>query len=140
MRSELILTGAIWFFVLIFFVLVCIKYRRVKILPSILIVLSITFFSLLTPTGEVLLTIGSFKITESSLLLGLRRSGILCGMVFFSRIIVNSNMKFGGKIGNKLTEVFYFLNKLTEEKLLLKKGHIIESIDERLLATWTTIG
>ena len=136
MNSEIFFTLAIWIFTLIFFILACIKCRRGRIFPSLLVVLSVTFFSLLNPIGEVILTIGSFKITQDALFLGLRRSGILVGMVFLSRIIVNPKMKFPGKIGNKLTEVLFWLNLLTEEKISLKRGHIIESIDERLCKIW----
>lgn len=141
MKSEIILTAVIWLFVLIFFVLACVKCHRVRVIPSLVIVLSVTFFSLLSPAGEVLLTLGSFKVTLDSLLLGLRRSGILVGMVFLSRLIISqksgkSFINKGGRIGNKLTEVLFFLNLLTEKKIAFKKGHIIEAIDERLCEIW----
>lgn len=141
MNDVIVLTAVIWFFVLLFFILACIRCRRVRILPSVFIVLSVTFFSLLAPAGEVLLTIDSFRITLDALLLGLRRSGILIGMVFLSRIIISpksktSFLKRFGKLGNKLTEVFFWLNLLTEEKISFKRGHIIEAIDERLCEIW----
>lgn len=141
MKSEIILTAAIWFFVLFFFILACVKCRRVRLVPSLVIVLSVTFFSLLSPSGEVLLSLGSFKITFDSLLLGLRRSGILVGMVFLSRLIISQEsgkalISHRGMISNKLTEVFFFLSLLTEKKISFKKGHIIEAIDQRLCEIW----
>lgn len=141
MKSDFLLTATIWFFVLFFFVLACVKCRRVRIVPSLVIILSVTFFSLLSPSGQVLLSLGSFKLTLDSLLLGLRRSGILVGMVFLSRILISQNsgnffISKCGKIGKKLTEVFFWLNLLTEKKIDLKKGHIIQQIDERLLEIW----
>ena len=136
MNKEILLTATIWFFTLIFFVLACVKCHRVRVLPSLFIVLFVIFFSLLSPSGEVLLTVGTFRITLDSLLLGLRRSGILVGMVFLSRIVVTPNMKLHGKLGNKLTEVFFYLNLLTEKKIALKRGHIIEAIDDRLCEIW----
>lgn len=141
MKSEIFLTAAIWFFVLILFILACLKCRRIRVLPPLILVLSVTFFALLSPSGQVLLSIGSFKITLDSLLLGLRRSGVLVGMVFLSRVIISQKsgkdfMNRGGPIGNKLTEVFYYLNLLTEKKISFKKGHIIEAIDERLCEIW----
>ncbi len=141
MKSEIILTAAIWFFVLIFFILACVKCRRIRVFPPLVIVLSVTFFSLLSPSGEVLLSIGSFKITLDSLLLGLRRSGILVGMVFLSRLIISQEsgkafISHGGRIPGKLTEVFFFLSLLTEKKISFKKGHIIEAIDQRLCEIW----
>jgi energy-coupling factor transporter transmembrane protein EcfT len=141
MNDVIVLTAVIWFFVLFFFILACIRCRRVRILPSVFIVLSVTFFSFLAPSGEVVLTIGSLRLTLDALLLGLRRSGVLIGMVFLSRIIISpksktSFLKRFGKLGNKLTEVFFWLNLLTEEKISFKRGHIIEAIDERLCEIW----
>lgn len=143
MKSEIFLTAAIWFFVLFFFIIACVKCRRIRVFPPLVIVLSVTFFSLLSPSGEVLLSIGSFKITLDSLLLGLRRSGILVGMVFLSRLIISQKsgktfMSHGDIISNKLTEVFFCLNLLTEKKISFKKGHIIEAIDQRLCEIWDT--
>lgn len=137
----MILTLTIWLFVFIFFILACIRCRRVRILPPLIIVIFVTFFSLLSPVGEVLLTVGSLKITLDSLLLGLRRSGILVGMVFFSRAIISpknndSFLKHLGKAGNKLSEVFFWLNLLTAKKISFKKGNVIQQIDERLLEIW----
>ena len=155
MNREIVLTAGIWGLTLIFFVLACVRCRRVRVLPSIFILICVTFFSLLSPAGEVLLTIGRFKITLDSLLLGLRRSGILVGMVFLSRVILSSKTKdfsvnsdstrqfwrfSKNKIfetsKNKLTEVFYYLGLLTEKKITFKRGHIIEAIDERLCEIW----
>ena len=145
MKSEIFLTAAIWFFVLVFFIIACVKCRRIRVFPPLVIVLSVTFFSLLSPSGEVLLSIGSFKITLDSLLLGLRRSGILVGMGFLSRLIISQKsgktfMSHGDIISNKLTEVFFCLNLLTEKKISFKKGHIIEAIDQRLCEIWDTYG
>ena len=48
----------------------------------------------------------------------------------------DSFLKHFGKAGNKLTEVFFWLNLLTEKKFSFKKGLIIQQIDERLLEIW----
>lgn len=140
MEFHFLSTIIIWLFVLIFFAIACIKSHRVKILPSITIVVAITFFSLLSPAGKVLVTVHDFKITEDSLLLGLRRSGILVGMVFLSRVLISdANSSFlnrFGKIGNKLTEIFSWYNQLTEKKIEIKRGHIIDAIDQRLCEIW----
>lgn len=148
MNKDVLLTSFLWFFVFLFFTIACLKCKKVKILPSLFVVVFVTFFSLLSPAGQILLTLGSFKVTLDSLLLGLRRSGILVGMVFLSRIIIsfgNRNLILSnfGEIGQKLTKVFFWFNLLTEKKISLKKGHIIQQIDERLLEIWekeSTIG
>lgn len=127
----------IWSLAILFFILASIKRKKIKILPSILITLSITFFALLIPHGQVLLTIGSLRITLDSLLLGLKRSGILVGMVFFSQFLISPKIKLPGKAGIFLKQVFFWLEKLTSIKISFKPGHIIESIDSRLCEIWS---
>lgn len=129
-------TIILWLFVILFFILASIKRKKVKILPSILVTLTVTFFALLSPYGKILLTLGSFKITSDSLILGLRRSGILVGMVFLSQIIISPKIKLPGKLGKFLKQVFYWLKKLTEVRLKFKPKMIIETLDNRLCEIW----
>lgn len=141
MTDEIFLTAAIWLFALAFFVIARIRRKRARVLPSLLIVIFVTFSTLLSPSGEVLATVGSFRITLGSLLLGLRRSGILIGTVFLSRSLVPLHKEIPprqrfGRLGNSLTEIFHYLNLLTEQKIPLKRGHIIEAIDRRLCEIW----
>lgn len=133
---KMLATIILWLFVILFFILASIKRKKVKILPSILVTLTVTFFALLSPYGKVLLTLGSFKITSDSLILGLRRSGILVGMVFLSQIIINPKIKLPGKLGKFLKQVFYWLEKLTEVRLKFKPKMIIETLDNRLCEIW----
>lgn len=129
-------TIILWLFVILFFILASIKRKKVKLLPSILVTLTVTFFALLSPYGKVLLTLGSFKITSDSLILGLRRSGILVGMVFLSQIIISPKIKLPGKLGKFLKQIFYWLEKLTEVRLKFKPKMIIETLDNRLCEIW----
>ena len=136
MSLSLFLTIIIWFFILFSFVFSAIKGRNQRILSSFFFVVFVTFFSLLQPCGKVLLTLGSLRITFDSLILGLRRSGVLVGTVFLSRLLVNSRVKRNGTTRNKLSVVFFYLNLLTEKKIPLKFGHVIEAIDSRLCEIW----
>lgn len=144
----------IWIFVFLFFIISWITRGRPRILPSLFILIFVTFFASLSPSGEVLLTLGSFYITQDSLFLGLRRSGILIGMVFFSRTIVSfwkkkkasdkkstlvtlsDKKKTYGVLKSKLTLVFYYLDLLTSKKISFKHGNMIQAIDERLCEIW----
>lgn len=126
----------LWGFVILFFAAALIKRKKVKIFPSLIISTSVIFFALLSPYGKVLLTLGSLKITSGSLILGLKRSGILVGMVFLSQIIINPKIKFPGKTGKFLKQVFFWLKKLTEVRLNLKHKNIIEILDNHLYEIW----
>src|SRR5574344_1079487 len=84
---------ALWSLVLVFFVLSSIKKRKIsKVLPSVFITITVTFFALLSPYGKVLFKIVSWRITQDALISGLHRSAILVGMVFLSQCAVSRNL------------------------------------------------
>lgn len=129
-------TALLWIIAGVFFILALLRRGSVRILPSILITLCVTFFALLSPYGKILITFGSFRITEDALLNGLHRSAILTGMVFISQFAVSPKLKLPGKAGIFLSQTFCWLDKLTSKKISFKPGTIIKSIDDRLYEIW----
>lgn len=123
----------LWFCAFVFFVLACIKKKRVvKILPSFFMTAGITFFQLFSPEGKTLFHLGAFRLTLDAIFLGLHKSAILCGMVFLSQFAVDSRIHLPGKIGNFLYTMFYVFEKLSETRLVLKPSKLIETLDARL--------
>ena len=96
------------FFLMIIFAFI--RKKRVKILPSFFITISLVFFSLLSPFGKVWFSIGSFTITEGAFLLGLKKSFVLCGMVFISQIATSFEFNIKGNFGKMISEVFYWFS------------------------------
>ena len=121
-----------------------IRKKRVKILPSFFITLSLVFFSLLSPFGKVWFSIGNFTITEGAFLLGLKKSFVLCGMVFISQIATSFEFNIKGNFGKMISEVFYWFSIFSdfskkaksESKLQInekqKSKLSLKSIDEYL--------
>ena len=121
-----------------------IRKKRVKLLPSFFITLSLVFFSLLSPFGKVWFSIGNFTITEGAFLLGLKKSFMLCGMVFISQIATSFEFNIKGNFGKMISEVFYWFSIFSdfskkaksESKLQInekKKSKLsLKSIDEYL--------
>lgn len=123
----------LWVSVIILYICTLIRKRgKVKILPSLIITITVTFFALLSPYGKVLFSIGFWRITKDALFTGLHRSGILVGMVFVSQCAVTKNLKLPGKAGKFLSEMFSVFEELTAKRISFKPGTIISSIDERL--------
>lgn len=121
--------------VLLFFVLVLIKrHGKVKWLPSLLILIFVTLFSLCVPFGKVLFSIGTWKITLGALSSGLERSFLLIGMVFISQFMVDKNISLPGKLGFMVESIFLVYDRLVVEKISFKKRNIVEAIDEKLLS------
>ena len=123
--------------ILIFFqflsliIVVFIRKKRIKLLPSFFITFSLVFFSLLSPFGKVLFTIGNFPITEGSFFLGLKKSFILCGMVFISQLATSFQFHFKNSFGKLISEVFAWFSIFSsmEKKSRKKMGLNLKSID-----------
>ena len=127
-------------FSICFFVILEIKKKgKVKVLPSIILLISVTFFSLLNPSGEILFSIGLFNITKGALLNGLNKSITLVGMVFVSQIAINKNLYIPGKIGSFISLEFSYFEQLTSKKVKFTKKNIIDTIDNHLIEIWESI-
>lgn len=119
----------------LFFLLALSRRGKVRLFPSVMMVATITCFSLLTPYGKVLFRIGGpsgFAITEGAVTGGLRRGIILAGMVFLSQLSVTKALKLPGKTGMFLAQVFSYLEALTQTKPHFKPGQIISQLDQIL--------
>jgi heptaprenyl diphosphate synthase len=127
----------VWILVFIFYICTLIKrHGKVKIMPSVFITISVTFFAILSPYGKVLFSIGSWRITQDALLSGLHRSGILVGMVFLSQCAVSKELMIPGKVGKFVASMFRIFESLTAKRISFKPNKIISSIDERLIEIW----
>lgn len=124
--------AAEWIIVAVLAIFAAIRRKRIRFLTSILVTAGVTFFSLLTPAGKILLYVYSFPVTDGALFEGLHKSAILIGMVFLSQIFVSRRIKLPGKAGAFLKQMFSDFDELTSRHLSFKKGHIIASLDERL--------
>lgn len=118
----------------VFLVLNIIKRGKINIIPSLVMVFILTFFSLMNPFGEVLFSIGNWKITLGALVSGLQHSLRLVGMVFISKFVINKNVRLPGKMGLVINYVFSVFDKLTAEKIRFSKSNIVKTIDEKLIA------
>ena len=128
--------GIEWSIVFVLMVLAFIRKKRIRLLPSLFLTVFITFFALLSPTGKVLTTISSFKITQEALFFGLHKSAVLVGMVFISQTIVSYKIRLPGTIGAFVAQVFSYFEQFTEKRLSFHKHSVIEQIDEALLSLW----
>ncbi|MCH5290468.1 MAG: Gx transporter family protein [Treponema sp.] len=129
--------AVLWSCVALFFAAVMFKKKgRIKLFPALCIVLSVTFFALLSPFGKVLATLGPWRITQGALAQGLHRSGILVGMVFLSQLAIGSQIRLPGIVGDFVAQEFSILKKMMEHGISFasfrSKG-IVVTIDEWLL-------
>ncbi|MCF0242051.1 MAG: Gx transporter family protein [Treponema sp.] len=133
----------VYVLLIIFAVLTFVRRKKIRLFPSVIVILSVTILSLLNPYGKILFSVGTFKITEGALTSGLMRSGKLCAMVFMSQTMVDKNLRLPGKAGLFMTLVFNIFSELTSKKMEAEnktqkreKRTDLNFIDKRLLEVW----
>ena len=145
----LVLTFSLSMFILLFFsksiyavsgifllaVIACfIKNKRVNLLPSLALILSVTFFSILVPHGKILAEIWKLKITDGAIFSGLERSIKLCSCVFLSKLIADKNMKLPSRAGLFMSLVFEYFENLSENigNKKITFSNFVSLLDEKL--------
>ena len=129
--------GMIWGMAVFFFVVNgLLRKGHIRVLPSLLVTVTVTGCALLSPTGKVLATTGPLVITSDALLRGLHRSGVLVGSVAISQFAISRELRIRGKAGDFVRLTFVFFERLTARGLP-RAGHLFDSIDARLVACWT---
>ena len=122
----------------LFFILILITKKKVRLLPSLLLIISIVFFSILQPSGKLLFSVANFHITLGSILLGLEKSFKLLSMVYISQYAINKNLKVNGRMGMFFNEILAYFDKLTTSGKSFNIKNSIESIDKILLEVYNS--
>jgi len=81
----------------------------------------------------VLFETGPLRITQGSLSAGLRKALTLEGLVLLSGACVKSDLRLPGRFGLLLAESFTLLEKMRARKNKIRRGRVIEGIDNLLL-------
>lgn len=109
-----------------------------NLISSFILLLSIIFFSLLIPNGKLLFSIGSFKITQESLFLGLRRGPILILSVYVSKIIVSKFPPLKGRFGKFINMILLYFKELTSFEREDSDKNIIKKLDTHLIKVYNS--
>lgn len=109
-----------------------------NLISSFILLLSIIFFSLLIPNGKLLFSIGSFKITQESLFLGLRRGLILILSVYISKIIVSKFPPLKGRFGKFINMIFLYFKELTSFEKENSGKNILKKLDSHLINVYNS--
>lgn len=123
-----------------FFFLALSRRGKLRLLPSLLMIAGITFFSLFSPHGQVVARLGTLAITTGALEAGLHRGVTLAGMVFLSQLAVSPQVRLPGRVGAFVVDMFGVLEQLVgkqqEFRQALRKkdgaGGVMAALDQRL--------
>lgn len=114
-------------------VLVFLAGKRVLWKNYIILIFFITFFNLLSPWGRVLFTFGPLNVTEGALVSGLSKGITFTGLILISLISIKKGLTIPGKLGGLIGNVFYYFERIFEQKHRLKRHDLIGTLDEILM-------
>ena len=106
--------------------------KRIYYIYFLNLLIWITIFQLLSPFGQVLVDLKIITITKGALFSGFNKSLLLIGLVFTSLFSVSPGLKFPGRLGGVLAEMFYFYEELYSSKSRVRRKSFISDVDSLL--------
>lgn len=108
--------------------------RTVRLLPPLIILLSVTLANLLQVNGLQLLSIFGLPITAGSLLIGVRKALTLIGLLYLSQFMIAGQPQLPGTLGKLLSLQFTYFHQITVRWKELDKSHLLQALDNLLLS------
>jgi heptaprenyl diphosphate synthase len=120
---------------LFFWFLVWASGRSVNFLFTFLFIATIIAFNLLIPYGQILFSLGPFKITSGSLTAGIHRAVTFSALIMISKLSIRQDLQFPGTFGGLLGESLGIFSAMMGKKkrVMGKRKSFIEKIDEILM-------
>ena len=119
---------------LIFTALAWLAQPRLRLRRTVVFLAVTVAFNLLTPTGRVLLRIGGFAVTEGALIVGVGKAASLGGLLFISRLMIDSRLRLPGASGALFASSLAFLARLMDDRVRFDLRHPVRSLDQALLS------
>jgi heptaprenyl diphosphate synthase len=108
--------------------------RKFRLLPNMILLITISLANTLTPNGLVIFSIGSYPITLGSLTIGANKALLLISFIYASHYMMSTRPQIPGKLGAIISLQFYYFDRLTTKwHQIDKKRPLIEAIDQLLL-------
>ena len=107
--------------------------KKNKPLMTILVILVIVGFNLIVPYGQVLFTLGSFRVSSGALMTGIQRAVTLQGLIMLSRLSIRQDLKIPGGFGDLVAESFRFFALIVNSKHKISRKNLMEDIDRLML-------
>jgi len=108
--------------------------RRFRIVPNMLVLLSVTLANLLQANGLVLVTVWGFSVTAGALAIGVKKALTLIGLIYVSQFMVSGRPSLPGAIGSLISLQLYYFERITEIWKRPGRGGLIAALDRLLFA------
>lgn len=119
---------------ILFLALLVYSGKRIRPLPALILLASVTAAALLVPYGKVLTDIFGFPITKGALKMGLSRGILLLGLFYLSKFSVRRGLVFPGRIGAGIGKIFYYFEQFSENRQKISLKDLPGSLDSLLMS------
>ncbi len=106
--------------------------RRFRLLPNLLVIISVTAANLLQKNGIILTEILGFPITLGALELGLKKALTLIGLIYISQFMVSNRPRIPGRLGALISLQLFYFERITESWDRKAQGNLLGRIDTLL--------
>ncbi len=89
--------------------------RKFRILPALLLTLSMVVVQVIQPMGKVLFSIWSLPITQGALLLGLRKALVLLAMIQISLYMTSGRPDLPGQLGKLMSVQLSYFGQFSQQ-------------------------
>lgn len=130
-----LLQGSIWVRsvqVIWFLVMARLAGKRLQWLYFLSLLVAITVFHLLVPSGRVLLEAGPVIVTLGGLQTGLFKGLTIVGMVFISLYSVRADLQLPGRFGRLVARIFWAFEHIMERRPAIERHNAVAAIDRSL--------
>ncbi len=117
---------------ILFLLLALYAGKKIRPVPALLLLASVTVAALVVPYGKVLVSILGWPITAGALEMGFSRGVLLLGLLYLSRVSVVSGLALPGTIGQGISKVFFYLDRFSEHCATISVRDLPGSLDNLL--------
>ncbi len=116
----------------LFIVLALLHGRKIRVVPTVIMLITIPLMNLLQENGRILLSIGALTVTAGALEIGVEKALTLIGLIYLSQFMVSGNPRFPGTFGRLLSLQFSCFDLITRTWKRPERGRFIASLDDVL--------
>ena len=107
--------------------------KKTNVPVTIAVMAGIVAFSLLAPYGQVLFSIGAFRITRGAVEGGLQRAATLEGLIMLSRFSIRRDLRLPGSLGKLIGESFRMLASIQERRSAVSGKNFVAGLDALMM-------
>jgi uncharacterized membrane protein len=112
--------------------------KKIRILPNVILLFTVTAVHCLRPFGKVLFTLGTWPLTEGALQAGLIKALTLTGLVYLSRLTVRPQLRFPGRAGGIFSAMLSDFERITGCGVKIRRKDFWAGLDRLFQAVYET--